>query len=112
MLLAGCVHRVGDPSAAPRACSEERCCLLRCQAPYKKWRPLEPEGDPAAAAAYATAEAVAKHAKGGPAGEVGTPASYQICIQTLHSYGTGCSKRPACELAVCEAESLSCTGDM
>ena len=40
------------------------------QIPYKSWRPLEEEGDPAAAAAYATAEAAARAAKTSVAGEV------------------------------------------
>ncbi len=38
--------------------------------PFKPWRPLEAEGDPTAAAAYAIAEADAKAAKPSTAGEV------------------------------------------
>lgn len=45
--------------------------------PYKSWRPLEEEGDPAAAAAYATAEAAAgAAAKTSVAGEVRVCTSY------------------------------------
>lgn len=57
------------------------------QGPYKAWRPLEPEGDPAAAAAYATAEAAARHAKGGQVGEVRqTNLHFLICVcETLYA---------------------------
>lgn len=57
---------------------------LDVQVPFKTWRPLEPEGDPSAAAAYATAEAAAQAANISIAGEVRGLLMISLC-----RYGTG-----------------------
>lgn len=49
------------------------------QVPFKAWRPLEPEGDPSAAAAYATAEGAAQAANISTAGEVHGLSIISLC---------------------------------